>query len=397
YFHNFLQDEVTSILSSVTDNLHGLLSDCAYITDFACLDSDLINLQQETQILQGNIQFLIHNSKQLQSTNAAMTELHKELVTIRRKYKLLQSEWDKQQEHLGKMQQDLFHARNQLQQQSQFCASLGAVMGNLLWKTSRIPPVVDMLLSGNKVAEFLSIVNGSLVSFIETYGNGMPGQCADESQYIMSFCGIVTNIAAAPAGRQFIANNPVGKDLIEQFSKALILIPVPSGNCLKRLLLMALYNTSINQNGLRFLQQQKDLLSAIAHDLQIDSTFDLKLMTLRLLQSLTYEIPNAGVLKNILKEIPIEVIQPMSKSSEPEMKDAVKEILENINRARQKYEKKASSHGDSTKCGCEESTENIQKISCGAPNCPERETSKSSCPAAVQCSRNTPHINTKCY
>ena len=77
-------------------------------------------------------------------------------------------------------------------------------------------------------------MNGSLVSFIETYNNAIPSQCADESQFIMSFCGIVTNLAAAPAGRQFIANNPVGKDLLEQISRVLPLIPIPSGNCLKR-------------------------------------------------------------------------------------------------------------------------------------------------------------------
>jgi hypothetical protein len=66
---------------------------------------------------------------------------------------------------------------------------------------------------------------------------------------------------------------------------------------------MALYNTSINQNGLKFLQQQKDLLSAIAYDFQRDTTYELKLMALRLLQSLTYDIPNGRVLKDIMKEV----------------------------------------------------------------------------------------------
>jgi hypothetical protein len=66
---------------------------------------------------------------------------------------------------------------------------------------------------------------------------------------------------------------------------------------------MALYNTSINQNGLKFLQQQKDLLSALAYDLQRDTTYELKLMALRLLQSLTYDIPNETVLKDIMKEV----------------------------------------------------------------------------------------------
>lgn len=62
----------------------------------------------------------------------------------------------------------------------------------------------------------------------------MPGQCADESQFIMSMCGIVTNIAAAPAGRQFLVSNSNGRELLEQFGKILPIIPTPSGNCLKR-------------------------------------------------------------------------------------------------------------------------------------------------------------------
>jgi hypothetical protein len=66
---------------------------------------------------------------------------------------------------------------------------------------------------------------------------------------------------------------------------------------------MALYNTSINHNGLKFLQQQADLLSAVAHDLQTDATYELKLMELRLLQSLTCDIPNGTVLKDILKHV----------------------------------------------------------------------------------------------
>jgi hypothetical protein len=86
----------------------------------------------------------------------------------------------------------------------------------------------------NKVGDFLAIVNGSLISFMETYESSMPGQCTDESQFILSMCGIVTNIAAAPAGRQFLVSSPNGKELLEQFNRILPAIPAPSGNCLKR-------------------------------------------------------------------------------------------------------------------------------------------------------------------
>jgi hypothetical protein len=67
---------------------------------------------------------------------------------------------------------------------------------------------------------------------------------------------------------------------------------------------MALYNTSINNDGLRFLQQQKDLLSALAREVKKDTVCcELKLMALRLLQSLTCQIPSATVLKDMMKHV----------------------------------------------------------------------------------------------
>jgi len=86
----------------------------------------------------------------------------------------------------------------------------------------------------NKVADFLDIVNGSLISFMETYETSLPNQYAEESQFILSMCGIVTNIAATPAGRQFLVTDTNGRDLLEQFNRILPVIPEPSGNYLKR-------------------------------------------------------------------------------------------------------------------------------------------------------------------
>jgi hypothetical protein len=91
----------------------------------------------------------------------------------------------------------------------------------------------------NKVTDFLAIVNGSLVSFMETYDALMPSQHTDESQFILSMCGIVTNIAATPAGRQFLVTNSNGRELLEQFGRILPVIPVPSGTYLKRYMLLA--------------------------------------------------------------------------------------------------------------------------------------------------------------
>jgi hypothetical protein len=74
---------------------------------------------------------------------------------------------------------------------------------------------------------------------METYDSMMPSQYTDESQFIMSMCGIVTNIAAMPAGRQFLVTNSNGRELLTQFGRLLPIIPTPSGNCLKRYVLLA--------------------------------------------------------------------------------------------------------------------------------------------------------------
>lgn len=157
-----------------------------------------------------------------------------EVEELRAKVLALQRENDKACAQLAIARSDNVRMRAQLTNQSAFCASLGSVLGNLVWKASRVPPVVDLLLTGSKAADFLCIVSGTLESFLETFNTEMPGPLADESQFIMAMGGIVTNMAAAAAGRQFLVTDPNGRDLIQQIVRFLPVIPTPSGNCLKR-------------------------------------------------------------------------------------------------------------------------------------------------------------------
>lgn len=78
------------------------------------------------------------------------------------------------------------------------------------------------------------MVIGTLTSFMDSYKNEIPGQNTDESQFVMSLVGIVTNIAASADGRQFLIVDEQGKSVVRHFVKILQHIPVPSGNCLKR-------------------------------------------------------------------------------------------------------------------------------------------------------------------
>lgn len=78
------------------------------------------------------------------------------------------------------------------------------------------------------------MVVGTLTSFMDTYKTELPSQNSDESQFVMALVGIITNIAAAAGGRNFLIVDEQGKNVVRHFVKILQHIPVPSGNCLKR-------------------------------------------------------------------------------------------------------------------------------------------------------------------
>lgn len=78
------------------------------------------------------------------------------------------------------------------------------------------------------------MVNGSLESFMETYNLTLPDVTTNEMQFILSLVGVVANMAATPDGRQFLVTDPNGRELINLMINILPIIPLDSGDCLKR-------------------------------------------------------------------------------------------------------------------------------------------------------------------
>lgn len=218
-----------------------------------------------------------------------MGSSHQELEALKVKYVSLQKEWESQQEHMGRLQGDMYALRNQLRSQSAFCAGLGSTLGNLLWKVSRLEDVVGVLISSNKLPELFGTANGTLTSFLETYGgNGLPEVYSDECQFVLSLLGVVANVAAVPDGRRLIMTEQEGRDLLHQVVVSLSQVPLDTGDPLLRLLLMICYNTSINEVGLAFLQDKKPLLLATTEILACERSPDLALIAVRILDSLTF-------------------------------------------------------------------------------------------------------------
>ncbi|KAK6641355.1 hypothetical protein RUM44_013064 [Polyplax serrata] len=280
-----------------------------------------------------------------------MPTLKEELEEVKLKYTALREEWGLQQEHLGRLQSQISVLHTQLQQQSAFCASLGAILGHLLWKASRSAEIVETLTAGNRIGDFFLIVVGTLTSFMDTYKQEIPSQNSDESQFVMSLVGIVTNIAAAAEGRLFLIIDEHGKNLIRHFVKMLQYIPVPSGNCLKRLIFMSLYNISINNVGVIYLQGQPQLLTGIVKTLEDETQpQELHMMALRVLQSITWEVNCYAVLENIAETVPRKLLEKFLRSPNQEFNSAATAIINNIERSRLKIQNLKDCGGKYEEC-----------------------------------------------
>lgn len=260
-----------------------------------------------------------------------------DLHMLRYKYLSLQKEWDNQQEHLGRMQGEVFKLRNQLRTQSSFCASLGSTLGNLVWKASRLQPVVELFLTTNKLPELFSMTSGTLISFLETYSKDLPDLHSDETQFILSMGGIIANIAAVPEGRHYLVSDFSGKQLIEQILQLLPKIPLTTGDPLKRILLMILYNVSINAAGLLLLQDQKPLLETLTQIIMCDRTPELKLLSLRLYESLTYEFGSVAVFNIHRQCVPTKKLQTIMSDTDAEMRQYAQSIINNMKKAEETF------------------------------------------------------------
>lgn len=69
---------------------------------------------------------------------------------------------------------------------------------------------------------------------METYRTGFPDVTTNETQFVISLVGTVTNIAGTAAGRQFLVTDPNGRELVTQLLTLLPHIPQHSGDSFKR-------------------------------------------------------------------------------------------------------------------------------------------------------------------
>uniref|UniRef100_UPI00358EA2E4 heat shock factor 2-binding protein-like n=1 Tax=Myxine glutinosa TaxID=7769 RepID=UPI00358EA2E4 len=210
--------------------------------------------------------------------------------------------------------------RQHLAHQAEYCTALGAAICTLLWRVSRSEDTVQIILNGSKVEEFFTLTSQTLDSFMKSMIEEGKRKNIDEeeNQFVLAMAGTITNVAAAGCGREYLASTPAGKVVLDVFLQLLMQMGV--GQCikLKTLILMTLYNVTINCNGLKYLAEKNGVANLLCWLLQKptkcvslfypfffkdESEAELRRQVLRLIQSLVVEPDTSNTLTAHVKSL----------------------------------------------------------------------------------------------
>lgn len=132
---------------------------------------------------------------------------------------------------------------------------MGSVLGTMLWKTSKSEEVIQTFIETGTLNQFLNLANIEIQSFHKTYKDELPVPESYEHKFIFSIFGIYVNIVAQKVGRDFVLERENGHTFINSTLAYLGEISLPSGQLLKRLMLMMLFNISITTRGAMLIQK----------------------------------------------------------------------------------------------------------------------------------------------
>lgn len=99
-------------------------------------------------------------------------------------------------------------------------------------------------------------------------------------------------------------------------------------NC--RLLLMILYNVSMNKTGLQYLLESR-VGNALSHCLDDEaSSEEMQLLCLRVLQSVTYGLKEPKYVRDLTTMIPVERIETMMSAKRSDISGAAKQVVKHL-------------------------------------------------------------------
>ncbi|XP_061278799.1 heat shock factor 2-binding protein isoform X1 [Bos javanicus] len=226
-------------------DLERLTTEVMQIRDFLprILNGEVLETFQKLKIVEKN----------LERKEQELEQLRMDCEHFRARLESVQADSVREKKEKLALRQQLNEAKQQLLQQAEYCTELGAAACTILWGVSSSEEVVKAILGGDKALKFFNITGQTMESFVKSLDGDVKELDSDENQFVFALAGIVTNVAAIASGREFLVNSSrVLLDTILQ-----LLGDLKPGQCtkLKVLMLMSLYNVSINLKGLKYISE----------------------------------------------------------------------------------------------------------------------------------------------
>ncbi|XP_048351479.1 heat shock factor 2-binding protein isoform X3 [Sphaerodactylus townsendi] len=284
------------------------------------LTSDIVENFQKLDVVEGIVDKKEHELEQLRM----------DCEHFKARLEAAQADCMKERKEKLTVRQQLNEAKQQLLQQAEYCTEMGASVCTLLWSVSSNEEAVKSILGSSKAEKFFSIAGQTMESFVRSLGEDTKQQDvdSDESQFVLALAGIVTNIAALACGREFLVSS--NKVLLDTMMH--LLGDLKPGCCtkLKVLMMMSLYNVSINVKGLKYISESPGFFPLLWWLLN-DPDPEVCLHVLRLLQSVILEpevlAKSAGKIRDTM---PLPRILMLSKCRNGDLQVLAQELLEDM-------------------------------------------------------------------
>ncbi|XP_029188570.2 heat shock factor 2-binding protein-like [Acropora millepora] len=293
------------------------------------LNSEVFSLYSKLESCERDLEVSEAENKRLKSELEQLKcGYERDMEVLKKKNDSLLEESERHMEEKYKLKCQLLETNQQMGDQSEYCSSMGAAVCTLLWRVSRQQESITSLLGGNKADEFLQITSRTVESYFETYSEDATKETSDECQFVLALTGTVTNMAAAAEGRDFLVSRESGLALIDSFITVLCVSTVNKNVKLRNLMLMALYNISINFSGMQYIMKKGGIMEHLIHTIKVENDSDLKLNAARLIHSIVME-PNC-VPSHVLDAVPLPSLQNLARAAKGELREILTEVLSDL-------------------------------------------------------------------
>nr|XP_045719505.1 heat shock factor 2-binding protein [Mirounga angustirostris] len=266
-------------------DLERLTTEVMQIRDFLprILNGEVLESFQKLKIVEKN----------LERKEQELEQLRMDCEHFKARLETVQADSRREKKEKLALRQQLNEAKQQLLQQAEYCTEMGAAACTLLWGVSSSEDVVKAILGGDKALKFFNITGQTMESFVKSLDGDVKELDSNENQFVFALAGIVT------------------KNLIW-------------------LLLMSLYNVSINLKGLKYISESPGFIPLLWWLLS-DPDAEVCLHALRLVQSVVLE-PEifSKSASEFQSSLPLKRILAMAKSRNPHLQTVAQELLEDL-------------------------------------------------------------------